>query len=102
MTDDVVIIGGGPNGLLLACELALAGVRPTVLEQHAERPPILKANGLVGRVVRAMDTAGCTSGSAVAPDRRRHPVPVRQVLAERATELGVTIHKGSTRSPPDT
>ncbi|MPZ84189.1 MAG: FAD-dependent oxidoreductase [Actinophytocola sp.] len=33
MPDDVVIIGGGPNGLLLACELALAGVRPTVLER---------------------------------------------------------------------
>src|SRR6266496_974754 len=58
MTDDVVIIGGGPNGLLLATELALAGVRPTVLEQYVERPPILKANGLVGRVVQAMDYRG--------------------------------------------
>jgi phytoene dehydrogenase-like protein len=30
---DVVIVGGGPNGLMLACELALAGARPLVLEQ---------------------------------------------------------------------
>lgn len=35
MTDqiDVVISGAGPNGLLVAGELALAGVRPVVLEQ---------------------------------------------------------------------
>jgi 2-polyprenyl-6-methoxyphenol hydroxylase-like FAD-dependent oxidoreductase len=38
---DVVVIGAGPTGLLLACELALGGIRPLVLERLAapdERP----------------------------------------------------------------
>jgi hypothetical protein len=29
----VVISGAGPNGLMLACELALAGIRPVVLDE---------------------------------------------------------------------
>ncbi len=48
---DVVIIGGGPNGLLMACELSLAGARAVVLEQLPEPATRPKANGLVGRVV---------------------------------------------------
>ena len=58
MTTDVVIAGGGPNGLLMACELALAGVRATVLERLPERATAPKANGLVGRVVQALDYRG--------------------------------------------
>jgi 2-polyprenyl-6-methoxyphenol hydroxylase-like FAD-dependent oxidoreductase len=73
MTTDVVIVGGGPNGLLLACELALAGVRPVVLERLPERATTPRANGLVGRVVQALDYRGLYelfSGST------RPPVPV--------------------------
>ena len=58
MTTDVVIVGGGPNGLLMACELALAGVRAAVLERLRERATAPKANGLVGRVVQALDYRG--------------------------------------------
>ncbi|OBI35536.1 FAD-dependent monooxygenase [Mycobacterium colombiense] len=61
MTDehaDVVIAGAGPNGLLLACELALAGVRPVVLDALPGPSSEPKANGLVGQVVRMLDMRG--------------------------------------------
>ncbi len=35
---DVAIVGGGPVGLWLACELALAKVKVVVLERRTERP----------------------------------------------------------------
>ncbi|HXO47029.1 MAG TPA: FAD-dependent monooxygenase, partial [Mycobacterium sp.] len=30
--NEVVIAGAGPNGLMLACELGLAGIRPIVVD----------------------------------------------------------------------
>jgi 2-polyprenyl-6-methoxyphenol hydroxylase-like FAD-dependent oxidoreductase len=61
MTDehaDIVIAGAGPNGLMLACELALAGIRPVVLDGLPGPSPEPKANGLVGQVVRMLDMRG--------------------------------------------
>jgi 2-polyprenyl-6-methoxyphenol hydroxylase-like FAD-dependent oxidoreductase len=57
-TENVVIVGAGPVGLMLAAELCLAGVRPVVLERLPERSPVPKANGLVGQVVRVLDHRG--------------------------------------------
>ncbi|WP_433433294.1 FAD-dependent oxidoreductase [Nonomuraea sp. CA-141351] len=59
MITDVVIVGGGPNGL------TLAGVRPIVLERLAAASTEPKANGLLGQVVRMVDRRGlyeCLSG----------------------------------------
>ncbi|MFD0402919.1 FAD-dependent monooxygenase [Kitasatospora sp. NPDC127121] len=120
MTHDVIIAGAGPNGLMLACELALAGVRPVVLDRLAERSSEQKANGLVGQVIRLLDHRGLYErlGGPGAPapvprfvfgafplDLRELdgnplyalPVPqhrIEQALAERARELGVTVHHG--------
>lgn len=55
---DVLISGAGPNGLMLACELALAGVRPVVVDKLPARSHELKANGFVGQVVRQLDMRG--------------------------------------------
>src|ERR1700677_3151619 len=43
---DVVVAGGGPVGLMLACELALGGARVTVLERLAEVDQTIKAGAL--------------------------------------------------------
>ncbi len=45
MDYDVVIAGGGPVGLLLACELKLAGVSVLVLEKLADPKLPIKAGG---------------------------------------------------------
>jgi 2-polyprenyl-6-methoxyphenol hydroxylase-like FAD-dependent oxidoreductase len=54
----VVISGAGPNGLMVACELALAGVRPLVLERLPAPSDEPKANGMVGQVIRMLDMRG--------------------------------------------
>lgn len=121
MPTDVVIAGAGPNGLLLACELSLAGVRPIVLEREPERVEQNRANGLVGQVVRALDRRGLyerLAGSTEPPqpqpsftfgampldlrgldDNPLYALPVPQyrierVLADRAAELGVEVRPG--------
>jgi 2-polyprenyl-6-methoxyphenol hydroxylase-like FAD-dependent oxidoreductase len=71
---DVVIAGAGPNGLMLARELALAGVHPLVLDQLPGPSGEPKANGLVGQVVRALDMRGLYHelGGAAGPPK---PIP---------------------------
>ncbi|GAA0347263.1 FAD-dependent monooxygenase [Actinoallomurus spadix] len=49
MSYDVAIVGGGPVGLFLACELRLHGVRTVVLERRTEIDQTIKAGGVTGR-----------------------------------------------------
>lgn len=121
MINDVVIAGGGPNGLLLACELGLAGVRSTVLEELPGERAESRANGLVGQVVRMLDRRGLyerITGSTEPPvpqpayvfgamyldltvleDNPLYMLPVPQarlveLFAERAAEFGVEVRRG--------
>jgi 2-polyprenyl-6-methoxyphenol hydroxylase-like FAD-dependent oxidoreductase len=55
---DIVIVGGGPVGLMLACELRLGGTEPVVLERLPGISEIPKGNGLVGQIVPMLDYRG--------------------------------------------
>ena len=106
---------------MLACELSLAGVRPVVLERLTQPPDEIRANGLVGQVVRMLDRrrlyqrltgdseipqpASTFSFGALPLDLATLddnpfyllPVPqphIQQVLDERAAELGVEVRRG--------
>src|ERR1700761_2528126 len=119
--NDVVIAGAGPNGLMLACELGLAGIRPVVLDPLPGPNPEPRANGVTGQGVRTLDHRGFYSVLAGTPeppqpspwamfaamtlnltgvaDSQAFMVAVQQprlvqVLAERAREYGVDIRWG--------
>jgi 2-polyprenyl-6-methoxyphenol hydroxylase-like FAD-dependent oxidoreductase len=119
--NDVVIAGAGPNGLMLACELGLAGLRPIVVDPLPGPNPQPRANGVTGQGVRILDHRGLYSvlaGTAEPPhpspwamfaafaldlagvaDRQAFMLAVQQprlvrVLAERAAEYDVDIRWG--------
>jgi 3-(3-hydroxy-phenyl)propionate hydroxylase len=55
----VVIAGGGPTGLMLAGELALAGVDVAIVERRASQDlPGSRAGGLHSRSIEIMDQRG--------------------------------------------
>ena len=58
MDADVIVVGAGPTGLMLACELRLAGVRPLVLERQSHRRDTAKAGGLGGRILELLRHRG--------------------------------------------
>jgi len=66
----VVIAGAGPVGLMLACELAAAGIASTVLEQAAEPSAMPKGNGLVGEIATVLAKRGLLRGQ-----RGLHAIP---------------------------
>src|SRR5919206_5217041 len=70
---DVIVIGAGPTGLMLAGELALAGVRCRVLERRAEQPNITRAFAVHARTLELLDARG------VVDDLLSRGVPVQQI-----------------------
>lgn len=54
----MLIVGAGPTGLVLAAELALAGVRCRILERRGERSRLTKAFGVNARTMELLDMRG--------------------------------------------
>ena len=75
---DVIIVGGGPTGMVLAAELRLHDVRVLVVEKDAEPTPVVRSLGLHARSIEVMDQRG---------------------LLERFLELGSSIRSAAS-SPP--
>jgi 2-polyprenyl-6-methoxyphenol hydroxylase-like FAD-dependent oxidoreductase len=117
---EVLIAGAGPTGLMLACELHVAGVRPVVLERLAEPTGLSKALALVGRSVDVLDCRGLLGRfqdrAAVATPPAAHfglipldlakagdiglrglwiqQAATEQILNDYASELAVEIRRG--------
>ena len=79
---DVVIVGAGPTGLMLAGELLLAGVRPVLLDRLAAPEVTPRANGLVGHLVRVLDQRALYHPLARAGGRQPGRLPA-MLLAPR-------------------
>ena len=115
----VVVAGGGPTGLMLAGELALAGVDVAVVEQRAGQDLVgSRAGGLHARTIEVLDQRGIAdrflsqgqvaqiAGFAWIPLDigdlpTRHPYGlalwqnrIERLLAGWVGELGVPIHYG--------
>ncbi|WP_415972364.1 FAD-dependent oxidoreductase [Rhodococcus sp. 077-4] len=55
---DVVVVGAGPAGCMLAGELARAGRSVTVLEKHVAASPLSRAFGVHARTLEVLDSRG--------------------------------------------
>jgi 2-polyprenyl-6-methoxyphenol hydroxylase-like FAD-dependent oxidoreductase len=122
MDTDVLIVGAGATGLMLAAELCLAGVRPLVLDRQPGLREAPKANGFNGQIVELLRYRGLLDRVEAASGRPVRPAPgapfggvhldfshladspiwavplpqprLERLLDEHARELGAGIRRG--------
>jgi 2-polyprenyl-6-methoxyphenol hydroxylase-like FAD-dependent oxidoreductase len=119
MSHPVIIVGAGPIGLLLAGELALAGLRPLVLDRLADPDPHAPGMAINSATVELLDQRGLLDAlregtmelplshfsniwldqsSLFGPHSHSRVVPqsrLEQRLAQWTWELGVTVRRGA-------
>ena len=120
LSTEVIVVGAGPTGLMLACELALAGVRVRVLERRAEESNITRAFAVHARTLELLDARGLADevllrgvrvgeiapapGATLKLAEIDTPYPMilivpqsgtEKVLAARAERLGVEVERGA-------
>jgi 2-polyprenyl-6-methoxyphenol hydroxylase-like FAD-dependent oxidoreductase len=71
---DVIVVGAGPTGLLLAGDLAEAGVRCVVLERRLGGTKLSRATGVHARTLEQLDLRG------VADELVGLGLPIRQLM----------------------
>ena len=117
---DVVVVGAGPTGLMLACELALGGVAVRLLEERIDKPNITRAFAVHARTLELLDARGMAD-ELLPRGRRVYEIAppggttmdlrdlysrfamllivpqsgTEMVLQARADELGVLINRGA-------
>ena len=115
----VVIAGGGPTGLMLAGELAVAGIDVAIVERresqalagsragglHARTIEVLDQRGIADRFVSQGQTHPNVGFSLIPlaigdfPTRHNYVLALTQnhierILADWVGELGIAIHRG--------
>lgn len=118
-THEVVIVGGGPTGMMLGAELRLAGVDVVIVERrigaelagsragglHARTIEVFDQRGIADRFLAEGELAQAAGFSMIPLDisdfPTRHPYAlalwqnhIERIMAGWVTELAVPIHRG--------
>ncbi|MFD4528627.1 FAD-dependent oxidoreductase [Streptomyces sp. NPDC058470] len=80
----VIVVGAGPTGLALACELATAGVSCTVLERRLTPSAQSRAMGLYSRTMEVLDLRGHADALAALGRPVGRMVPARGAMVDFA------------------